>query len=71
MSEFTIKEKDKPFILALIFVIGMFALMFTGVAVAFYNAELVLDYMREIITSVVTIVGMITVFYFTTKANNK
>lgn len=66
MSE-VVSEKDKPFILSLIFVIGMFALLAIGAVGAFNSNSFVTEYIDKIITSVVAVVGMIVTFYFKTK----
>ena len=71
MSETVIKEKDKPFIIA-IYLLTILAVIFcAGLIGAFYDKLLVLDYIGQIIGSIVTLVTAAVTFYFGTKNNNK
>ena len=68
MSVKSITERDKPFILALIFVIGFFGLLFAGVGGANYGNPYVTEYIDKVLVGVAGIVGTIIGFYFKTKS---
>ena len=67
MSEI-VNERDKPFIIALVFIIGFFALLFMGAVGILWNNASIADYVKEMIVGVVGILGTIVGFYFKTKS---
>ena len=71
MSETVINEKDKPFIIA-IYLITILAVIFcAGLIGAFYDKQLILDYIGQIVGGIITLVTAAVTFYFGTKNNNK
>ena len=70
MSAEVVNEKDKPFIIALIFTIGFFALVFFGAAGVLWNNAGIESYIKEMTTGVIGILGTIVGFYFMKKNGN-
>lgn len=66
----TVSEKDKPFIIALMFVVGFFALIFAGLLAINYGNPYMEAYIDKVLGGILSIVGTVVAFYFGTKTSN-
>jgi len=67
MSEPMVKEKDKPFIIAMCFVIGFLAFIFLGAAGVLAGNVPIENYVKDMVGGILGIVGTVVAFYFGTK----
>jgi len=68
MSKETVSEKDKPFYIALILVVGFLALIFLGAVGVIWNNTAIEDYVKEISIGLIGMLGPVIGFYFKTKS---
>lgn len=64
----SVPESDKPFYIALIFIVGFFALILSGVLGILWNNTSIADYVKEMAVGIAGILGTIVGFYFKSKS---
>lgn len=67
-KQLKLDEKDKPFIIAMMFIVGFFALIFVGAYGAFMNISAVGAYIDKVLVGVAGIVGTVVGYYFKSKS---
>ena len=65
-----VSERDKPFIIAIIMVVGLLAFIYLGAIGVLWNNAGIEDYVKEMSTALIAMVGTIVGFYFMKKNNN-